>query len=376
MKQIFTLLALGVMAQASAQSSANEDFESYANTSQLTAKCWEFSSVTLNTTTGINSTKSLQVVPLSGNGQGTDNNAQIVTPYINLIAGTTLTVEFRLTSKLTGSNTRTIQFSSVDINGIVTPLPGATLTLNATNTSSNPVFKQQVAISRTGVEKLVIDFNATGDVSNHIYVDNLLYASTFNNTGLYFCVAASPLPVKLMNFQGAINSNKARLQWSVADNETGNFFQVLRSADGRNFTEAGTVFINGKVGAESYTFADSHELDAVTYYKLKIVNKDGSVSYSNIIALKSAAPESRSALTILQNPVTSTLNFNYTSSTATQSTVTIYSTTGVKVYSSRLNSSKGTSTVSLNLDSHLAAGTYLLEVANGVERSVARMVKN
>lgn len=185
----------------------------------------------------------------------------------------------------------------------------------------------------------------------------------------------APMPVKLMSFAGSIASNKAQLRWSVADNETGDQFQVLRSADGNNFTEVGTVFISHKAGAESYTFADSRDLDAVTYYKLKIINKDRSVSYSNVIALKSATAKTASGITILKNPVESVLTFTYSATTAAQGQVAIYNTLGVKVFSSRLTSQKGSNSVSLTLEGHLAAGTYILEVVNGTDRAVTRMIK-
>jgi hypothetical protein len=179
----------------------------------------------------------------------------------------------------------------------------------------------------------------------------------------------------MTSFSGSASNNKAQLRWSVADNETGDHFQVMRSNDGKNFTEAGVVFINNRIGAESYTFTDKQDLDAVTYYKLKIINKDKSVSYSNVIILKSAIDKGAKGLTILKNPVESTLTFTYSAATATQSNVTIYNASGVKVYSSRISSQKGTNSVSLNLDSHMAAGTYILEVANGTDRMVTKLLK-
>ena len=183
------------------------------------------------------------------------------------------------------------------------------------------------------------------------------------------------LPVKMISFAGSVNNNKAQLKWAVAENETGDRFQVMRSANGKNFTEIGIVFINGKEGAESYTYADANELDAVTYYKLKIVNKNNSVSYSNVIMLKSAASKAGNALTILKNPVEATLSFTYSSATATQSNVVIYNTAGVKVFSTKLNSQKGTNAVTLNLDNHMATGTYFLEVSNTTERAVTKLIK-
>lgn len=184
-----------------------------------------------------------------------------------------------------------------------------------------------------------------------------------------------PAPVKLMSFAGNVNANKAQLKWSVADNETGDKFQVLRSTDGKNFSEISTVFISNKAGTESYTFADPKELDAITYYRLKIINKDGSVAFSNIISLKSATEKPNTGITILKNPVESTLTFTYSANTTSQGQVSIYNTVGVKVYSSRLQSQKGINAVSLNLDSHMASGAYILEVVNGTERAVTRMIK-
>jgi hypothetical protein len=222
------------------------------------------------------------------------------------------------------------------------------------------------------------EFEIAGSVTfTYTITDNGFDPATSNTATVRIAYAPNlgSLPVKLMSFAGSVNNNKAQLKWSVAENETGNQFQVLRSADGKNFSEISTVFISNKAGTESYTFADPKELDAVTYYKLKIENKDGSVSYSNIIVLKSATEKNGTAINILKNPVESTLTFTYSASAASQGQVAIYNTVGVKVYSSRLASQKGTNAVSLNLDSRMAAGTYILEVVNGTERAVTRMIK-
>lgn len=188
-------------------------------------------------------------------------------------------------------------------------------------------------------------------------------------------IAPIVLPIKLMSFNGNIANNRARLTWAVAENETGDLFQVLRSNDGKTYSEAGTVITTNKVGSESYSFTDAAELAPVTYYKLKIVNKDRSVAYSNVIILKSAATVAGSSLTILQNPVGATLNFTYTSSTAAQSNVVIYNAAGAKVFSTRMATQKGANAVSFNLDSRMAPGTYILEVANATERSVTKLIK-
>ena len=205
-----------------------------------------------------------------------------------------------------------------------------------------------------------------------VEIDDLSINSSLTPGG---CTANSTLPVKLINFQGSMQANKGQLKWAVAENETGDHFEVLRSADGKNFATAGVVFINGKIGSESYAYTDGVDLNAVTYYQLKIVNKSGSITYSNVITLKSAANKQGSSISILQNPVASTLTFSYTSASSTQSHIAIYNTNGVKVYSSRISSLKGTNAVSLPLDRHMAPGTYILEVSNDTERAVSKLIK-
>jgi hypothetical protein len=184
------------------------------------------------------------------------------------------------------------------------------------------------------------------------------------------------LPVRLLSFSGNVVSNKASLTWAVTSNETGNHFELLRSTDGKSYSVAAVVFVNSKAGAESYSLTDAVGLAPITYYKLKVVNKDHSVSYSKALLLKSATTTAGSSLVIQQNPVEATLNFIYTSSTTiTQSNVVIYNAAGVRVLSTKINTQKGANAVSFPLDSKLTSGTYFLEVANATERSVTKLIK-
>lgn len=358
MKRISTLFvfACSFVFGSNVWAQTSESFNSAAEVATLQANCWQFNGFSYSSNDLAGQTGSL-AAPLS-------NAPSISSHLLTQPAGDlTVTFTYRVLDTKTGTNQIKADLWE---NGL-----GYTGKIGSKNVSAGDMGTITFTMM---ANKLKPNFTVVLEATNmSVEIDNLIINAAPAPGG---CVAPITLPVKLMNFQGSVAGNKAQLKWSVADNETGNFFQVLRSTDGRSFSESATLFVNGKAGAESYSFADSRELDAVTYYKLKIVNKDGSVSYSGIIALKSATTPGGSALVILQNPVVSTLNFNYTSATATQSQINIYSTTGVKVYSSSLAGQKGTNTVSLNLDRHLAAGTYLLEVVNGSDRSVTRLVKN
>lgn len=358
MNKISTLLAFActLVFGSAAWAQTSEGFNTSDEVAALRSNCWQFNGFSYSTNDLGGGTGSV-AAPLS-------DASTIHTPLMSKPAGdVTVTLTYRVISTKAGN--KEIKVDLWD-NGMA-----YSNNLDKKNVGTGDLNTMTFTMKANNVPALFSIVISALNVS--VEIDNVIINAAPAPGG---CVAPITLPVKLMSFRGAVAGNKAQLQWSVADNETGNFFQVLRSTDGRNFSESATLFVNGKAGAESYSFVDSRELDAVTYYKLKIVNKDGSVSYSGIIALKSASTPGGSALVILQNPVVSTLNFNYASATATQSQINIYSTTGVKVYSSSLAGQKGTNTVSLNLDRHLAAGTYLLEVVNGSDRSVTRLVKN
>lgn len=367
MNKIFTLLACACVFSspllAQPATTVDQHFESQVEVDELAYDCWALSNVGY---TGVS--------PIGGSLGSLQSTATasstVTTPFVN-IPTDNLAVRFTYKVISTSGGNNNIQLELRDASNKPTSLikidlngPTGEVVYTNTFTSVNTPGK-----NISGIRKFVITV-----VNAVVQIDDLTINAPYTYPG--GCApAAITLPVKLINFQGAVQSSKAQLKWAVAENETGDHFEVLKSADGKKFTAAGVVFINGKIGAESYSFNDAVELEAVTYYQLKIVNKDGSTTYSNVLALKNATAKQGSALTLLQNPVAATLSFSYTSATATQSQVAIYTTSGVKVYSSRISSLKGTNAVSLPLDRHMAAGTYILEISNETERVVSKLIK-
>jgi hypothetical protein len=358
MNKFSTLFAslCSLLITSSATAQLTQSFNDPVEVAALPSNCWTLNGFSYSNNDLSNGTGSL-IAPLS-------DLPSFTTPLLNSPGSMlTVTLTYRVISSKPG------------INAIkVDALPGGTgvgVNLGKKNVNTNGIQTETFTLAARNVPAT---FTIEVEASNiSVEIDDL----TINaNLTLGGCTPTPiSLPVKLINFQGSINNNKGQLKWAVADNETGDHFQVMRSTDGKNFTEAGTVFINGKVGAESYSFSDALELAATTFYQLKIVNKNGSIAYSNIITLKSAAAKQAASLTILQNPVAATLSFSYAATSAGKTNLSIYTTSGVKVYSNRISSVKGTNAVSLPLDRHIAPGTYILEVSNGTERNVAKMVK-
>jgi hypothetical protein len=91
------------------------------------------------------------------------------------------------------------------------------------------------------------------------------------------------LPVKLIQFTAVKNGNRqVRLNWSTAQEMGNDQFLIERSADGKNYETIGLVAGNSK-GAKvmNYEWMDNTPL-AMNYYRLKQVDRDGTVDYSAI----------------------------------------------------------------------------------------------
>jgi hypothetical protein len=183
------------------------------------------------------------------------------------------------------------------------------------------------------------------------------------------------LPVSISSFSGNVSNNKAQLSWAVAQNEHGNYFQVEKSSDGKTFTAAAIVMNTARSGAESYRYADAG-FEGVVYYRLKVVNNNAVVTYSKMIVLNGITEMKQSNLTILQNPVTSAINFSYKTNRSGTGIINLYTTAGVKVYTSTMTVRSGLNETSFAINSRLAPGAYIMEVVTDSERSIARLVKH
>jgi len=76
------------------------------------------------------------------------------------------------------------------------------------------------------------------------------------------------------------------LQWTTSNENNNDYFNVLRSTDGRNFTKIGTVRGQGNSSvAQDYSFDDGSPVDGVDYYRLEQVDLDGKSTYSTIVSV-------------------------------------------------------------------------------------------
>jgi hypothetical protein len=116
------------------------------------------------------------------------------------------------------------------------------------------------------------------------------------------------LPVVLTNFKAVKQESTALLTWSTTSESNSEKFVVERSTDGKNWITIGAVNATGNSSEkQDYTFTDNSPESGVNYYRLKMIDLDGSFAYSIIRSVH--FPEFSWA-TLYPNPVSNTLHIS------------------------------------------------------------------
>jgi len=101
--------------------------------------------------------------------------------------------------------------------------------------------------------------------------------------------AKTILPVKLTAFTGRLETESSvRLDFTSALELNSYQYIVERSADGKTFTNVGTVKAAGNSGYEvKYNFIDQVPGAGAYFYRLKMIDIDGSSEYSKVVYVNS-----------------------------------------------------------------------------------------
>lgn len=112
---------------------------------------------------------------------------------------------------------------------------------------------------------------------------------TLNNNSSEFsaCIVAGVLPLHLIDFMATIKGKNIELHWITASEQNTNYFGIERSEDGRIFNEQGQVPASGNsTEQKNYAFIDQQPLRGMNIYRLRMVDLDGSFTYSKIVIIK------------------------------------------------------------------------------------------
>ena len=146
----------------------------------------------------------------------------------------------------------------------------------------------------------------------------------------------TPLPVRLAGFSATPAENSTHLEWRTAEEENVSHFEIQRSPDARTWT---SLALNAPAigeGGHRYEAVDVSPLAGVAYYRLKMIDLDGTFAYSQIVSVDFAGT-GNSPVVLFPNPVTDKLYIR--SGNRQFSKVQLHSLSGVSLYVSAENQS-------------------------------------
>jgi hypothetical protein len=182
--------------------------------------------------------------------------------------------------------------------------------------------------------------------------------------------SSSTLPISLTSFTGKPVDQSILLNWTTASESNNDYFEVLKSTNGKNFSSVGTLKGSGTTtDSKSYSFVDVNPAAGTNYYQLVQYDFDGKSSKSEIIPVNSAIASS--SLTVYA--AATSVNVSINSANQTDGTLQIFDITGKKLNETKLSLTKGFNTLSLPLS--LNSGIHVVNFVTGAEVISSKFIK-
>jgi surface protein len=170
--------------------------------------------------------------------------------------------------------------------------------------------------------------------------------------------SCTPLPITLLSFTAQAQANNtALLQWATATETNNKGFYVERSPNGANWTDL--TFVNSQAtdGNSSvqlnYQYTDNNPLAGENYYRLKQVDLNGTVAYSEVQELNF-----NKQLQVSPNPASGEVRVTLPTG-ASNVPYKLIGTDGKVILSGTMNNIGGYGRISV---SNISAGMYFLQI--------------
>lgn len=179
-----------------------------------------------------------------------------------------------------------------------------------------------------------------------------------------------PLPVTIKSFTGNQSDDKnILLNWQVAAEVNLTKYIIERSNNRVNFNVLAAVTATQ---LNTYQYLDVNSQVGINYYRLKLVNKDGSFSYSATVTV--LVTTNQLLLHLSPNPVLDVLQITFKKATNEQASINIINSIGQVVKAIKItDANQGNISVSVK---ELTVGLYTVQLLNNDKQIVSqKMIK-
>jgi hypothetical protein len=227
---------------------------------------------------------------------------------------------------------------------------------------------------------LVYTYNATAGLSLYWKgAGNVIIGKDMDATGRNVAVldnltvqqyASALLPLKLISFTAQAKNKYAVINWNTSEEISVASFVVERSSNGAVFAAVKTIAaLKGYNNINQYQFIDSLPFSPVSYYRLKMINDNGSFAYS---AIKSVTVENqaKAAISVYPNPAVDYTIIKMNNAKAVKYHYTVSSITGQVITSSDVQLNSGEAQIKIDLTKTSVKGIMIIHLINMQDNTV------
>ncbi len=225
----------------------------------------------------------------------------------------------------------------------------------------------------SGVENLTLDPSQITNVFHRVLVrvkdetnlsrKNANYVFTYEWT-----ITATTVPLEWISFTAQAEGKINRLDWQVAEPDGSSHFLLERSRDGVSWNSLERVLFTG---ATSYRYYDEAPLAGNSYYRIRAVNFDGTLTDSPVREVRSIL---RRYFKVWPSVTSGPVNCEVYTDDQAETLVTVVNSEGRVVNTRKIAAAGGWAQESLDL-SAFPSGTYFVRIIAGGEVHTQRVMK-
>jgi hypothetical protein len=171
---------------------------------------------------------------------------------------------------------------------------------------------------------------------------------------------ANPLPITLLTFDASkLNNTKSSINWELAACCSATARFEIERANGSNRGFSKIAAVNGSATGKVYNYIDNDLKTGINYYRLKMIDEDGKITYSKTVAVMNGV-NGLLFTSLIPTVVTTTASLNIASSAAQKMDIVVVDMQGRVMLKRNYTIAAGNTSIELPVIDLVVAGVYLL----------------